>query len=124
MVPIADAARALGVSIDTVRRWERAGRLRVERDASNRRVVARTEIARAGGRIPTTTGGLISARNRFEGVVVDIEVAGVVALVEIEAGPHRIVSVVTRDAVEELGLAPGVRAVARVKATSVLLSRD
>src|SRR5919202_505977 len=95
MLTIGDAARALSVSIDTLRRWEREGTLRTERDA----------------------------RNRREGVVTAIEVSGVVALVEIQAGPHRVVSVITRDAVEELGLAPGVPAVATVKATSVMVGR-
>ena len=68
-------------------------------------------------------GGSLSARNRFPGVVRSVEVDGVVALVEIEAGPHRITAAVTRDAVEELGLAPGVPATAAVKATSVMVER-
>ncbi len=68
-------------------------------------------------------GGTLSARNRFEGVVASVESDGVMALVEIEAGPHRVIAAITRDAVEELGLAPGVKAVAAVKATDVMVDR-
>ena len=122
-IPISEAARALGVSLDTLRRWERAGRIRSSRDDRNRRVIPESEITRLGGRTPSQTGTGLSARNRFDGVVTAIEISGVVALVEIEAGPHRIVAIITRDAVKELGLAPGVPAVATVKATSVMVQR-
>ena len=122
-IPIGEAAQALGVSLDTLRRWERAGRIRTERDERNRRLIPESEITRLGGRVPSHSGTGFSARNRFEGVVTAVEVSGVVALVEIQAGPHRIVSVITRDAVQELGLAPGVPAVATVKATSVMVQR-
>ena len=122
-IPISEAARALGVSLDTLRRWERAGRLRTGRDERNRRVIPESEITRLGGRTPSQTGTGLSARNRFDGVVTAVEISGVVALVEIQAGPHRIVAVITRDAVKELGLAPGVAAVATVKATSVMVQR-
>jgi molybdopterin-binding protein len=121
---IGEAARALGVSADTLRRWDRAGRLRTVRDERNRRRVPRDEVERLSarpGRAPA--GDRLSARNRFPGVVRSVEVDGVMALVEIEAGPHRVVAAVTRDAVEELGLAPGVRATAAVKATSVMVER-
>jgi molybdopterin-binding protein len=70
------------------------------------------------------TGTTLSARNRLAGTIRSVEADGVVALVEIEAGPFRIAAVITRDAVEELGLAPGVPAVATIKATSVMISRD
>jgi molybdopterin-binding protein len=117
-----EAARALGVSVDTLRRWDRAGTLRTTRDVRNRRRVAATEIARLRrGRDRHRTGAALSARNRFAGVVQSVEVDGVMALVEIEAGPHRITAAITRDAVEELGLAVGVAAVATVKATSVMV---
>jgi molybdopterin-binding protein len=70
------------------------------------------------------TGHRLSARNRFPGVVTSVEVSGVMALVEIEAGPHRVTAAITRDAVEELGLSEGVRATATVKATSVMIERE
>jgi molybdopterin-binding protein len=121
---LGDAARALGVSADTLRRWERAGKLRTSRDDANRRRVARHEIERLGGRPERhAAGDALSARNRFPGVVRSVEVDGVMALVEIEAGPHLVTAAVTRDAVEELGLAPGVEATAAVKATSVMIER-
>ena len=109
---------------DTLRRWERAGRLKTTRDSANRRRVSPAEIERLTQRPDRhRTGDSFSARNRFPGVVRSVEVDGVMALVEIEAGPHRIVAAVTRDAVEELGLAPGVPATATVKATSVMVDR-
>jgi molybdopterin-binding protein len=117
-----EAARALGVSVDTLRRWDRAGRLRTTRDERNRRRVRASEIARLRrGGDRHQTGNPLSARNRFSGIVRSVEVDGVMALVEIEAGPHRITAAITRDAVEELGLVPGAPAVAAVKATSVLV---
>lgn len=121
---LGDAARAIGVSVDTLRRWERAGNLRTKRDGANRRRVTRREIQRLAQRPDRhRAGGSLSARNRFPGVVRSVEMDGVMALVEIEAGPHRITAAVTRDAVEELGLAPGVPATAAVKATSVMVER-
>jgi molybdopterin-binding protein len=121
---LGDAARAIGVSTDTLRRWERAGKLRTTRDSANRRRVPRREIERLGQRPERhRAGDALSARNRFSGVVRSVEVDGVMALVEIEAGPHLITAAVTRDAVEELGLAPGVPATAAVKATSVMVER-
>ena len=121
---IGEAARAMGVSADTLRRWERAGRLRTTRDAANRRRVSRAEVERLSGRPDRhRAGDALSARNRFPGVVRSVEVDGVMALVEIEAGPFLVVAAVTRDSVEELGLAPGVPATAAVKATSVMVER-
>ncbi len=121
---LGDAAKALGVSTDTLRRWDQAGRLETARDARNRRRVPRSEVERLSARPARhTTGDGLSARNRFPGVVRSVEVDGVMALVEIEAGPHRVVAAITRDAVEELGLAEGVRATATVKATSVMIDR-
>jgi molybdopterin-binding protein len=123
-LPLGDAARALGVSVDTLRRWERAGKLRTKRDAANRRRVSRGEIERLARRPARhRAGDSLSARNRFPGIVTSVESDGVMAIVEIEAGPHRITAAVTRDAVEELGLAPGVPATAAVKATSVMVER-
>jgi molybdopterin-binding protein len=118
------AARAIGVSADTLRRWERAGKLRTTRDSANRRRVPASEVERLSRRPARhPTGDSLSARNRFPGVVRSVESDGVMALVEIEAGPHRITAAVTRDAVEELSLAPGVSVTAAVKATSVMVER-
>ena len=92
------------MSADTLRRWERAGKLHTERDSANRRRVPAEEVERLAGR-PTATrpASSLSARNRFPGVVRSVESDGVMALVEIEAGPHLVTAAVTRDAVEELG---------------------
>ncbi len=121
----AEAARALGVSLDTLRRWDREGRLRVVRDASNRRMVPVAEVERLTGRAPRRrSGARLSARNRLTGVVRSVETDGVMALVEIEAGPYTVVAAITRDAVEDLSLAPGVAVVATIKATSVMVSRE
>jgi molybdopterin-binding protein len=124
-VKLGDAARALDVSVDTLRRWDRKGKLRTVRDSQGRRLVPRDEIDRLSGHAPRhETGATLSARNRFAGVVRSVEVSGVMALVEIEAGPHRITAAITRDSVQELGLVPGKRAVAAVKATSVMVEAD
>jgi molybdopterin-binding protein len=119
---LGEAAKALGVSVDTLRRWDRTGKLTTTRDARNRRVVSASEIARLSRRPQRhETGANFSARNRFPGVVRSVEVDGVMALVEIEAGPFLVTAAITRDSVEELGLAPGVAATAAVKATSVMV---
>jgi molybdopterin-binding protein len=121
---LGDAARAIGVSVDTLRRWDTAGKLRTTRDERNRRRVPRSEVERLTARPPRhASGDGLSARNRFPGVVRSVEVDGVMALVEIEAGPHRVTAAITRDAVEELGLTEGMRATAAVKATSVMVER-
>src|ERR1700761_7048315 len=119
---IGEAAKALGVSTDTVRRWDRAGKLRTTRDEHNRRRVPVSEVERLrDGPTRHATGDGFSARNRFPGTIRSVEADGVMALVEIEAGPHRVTAAITRDSVEELGLAPGVKATATVKATSVMV---
>lgn len=116
-----EAAAALGISLDTLRRWDRVGRIRVERDAGNRRVVAAAEIDRIRG---DSAGSQLSARNRFHGTVTDVRVEGLMAQVELVVGePTRLVAVVTRDAVEELGLRPGMATTAVVKSTNVILQR-
>ncbi|HLM49791.1 MAG TPA: helix-turn-helix transcriptional regulator [Solirubrobacteraceae bacterium] len=121
---LGEAANALGVSADTLRRWDRAGRLHTTRDARNRRRVPSAEIERLARRPRRhRAGASLSARNRFAGVVRSVEVDGVMALVELEAGPFRVVAAVTRDAVQELGLEEGVPAIATVKATSVMVER-
>ncbi|HEY3727498.1 MAG TPA: TOBE domain-containing protein [Solirubrobacteraceae bacterium] len=122
---LGEAAAAIGVSADTLRRWDRDGKLQTHRDARNRRMVSVEEVRRLSRRRQQRhrTGGTLSARNRMTGTVRSVEVDGVMALVEIEAGPFLITAAVTRDSVEELGLAPGVEATAAVKATSVMVER-
>jgi molybdopterin-binding protein len=119
---LGDAARALGVSVDTLRRWDRAGKIRTVRDERNRRLIPPEEIERLSERPRRhETGEPLSARNRFPGVVRSVEVDGVMGLVEIEAGGFRITAAITRDAIEELNLVEGARATATVKATSVMI---
>jgi molybdopterin-binding protein len=114
-----EAASALGISLDTLRRWDKAGRIEVGRDASNRRVVAASEIERLRG---DGGGSHISARNRFRGIVTDVKVDGLMAQVEmVVSDPVRLVAVVTRDAVEELGLKNGMATTAIVKSTNVII---
>jgi molybdopterin-binding protein len=121
---LGEAARTIGVSADTLRRWDRAGKLRTTRDERNRRRVPTAEVERLRGAPPRhETGHTLSARNRFPGVVRSVEVDGVMALVEIEAGPFRLTAAVTRDAVDELQLTVGSPATAAVKATSVMIER-
>ena len=117
----AEAARALGISLDTLRRWDREGTLRVERDTANRRVVPRAEVERLRGQ---SGGERLTARNRLRGIVRSVETDGLLARVEIDVTePARVVAIVTRESVEELGLAPGVSAVGIVKSTSVMVER-
>lgn len=114
-----EAAQRLGISLDTLRRWDRDGRIRVERDARNRRVVPASEIERL--RAEERAHG-ITARNRFVGTVTEVRKEGLMAQVEIVVTePARIVALVTRDAVEELGLKRGMSATAIVKSTSVMV---
>lgn len=124
MLTLGAAANALGVSADTLRRWDAAGKLRTQRDARNHRLVPVGEVQRLSSRPRRhTTGSPISARNRLPGVVRSVERDGVMALVELQAGPFLITAAVTRDSVDELGLAEGVQATATVKATSVMIER-
>ncbi len=117
----AQAARALGISLDTLRRWDKAGKIRVGRDAANRRVVSVTEVDRLRGDRGDAT---ISARNHFRGVVRSVEVDGLLARVEIDVTePSRVVAIVTRESVEALGLRVGSSAAGVVKATSVMVER-
>lgn len=123
-VGIGEAAKMLGVSTDTLRRWDRAGRIETTRDSRNRRRVPVSEVERLrGAPARHDTGDGFSARNRFPGTIRSVEVDGVMALVEIEAGPHLVTAAITRDSVEELGLAPGMKATATVKASSVMVQR-
>jgi molybdopterin-binding protein len=114
-----DAAHRLGISLDTLRRWDRSGRIKTTRDSGNRRLVAAKEIERLRGR---QSGDQLSARNRLPGTVSEVKVDGLVAQVElVVTDPVRIVAIVTADAVEELGLREGEPATAVVKATSVMV---
>jgi molybdopterin-binding protein len=120
---IAQAAELLGVSTDTVRRWVDAGRVKTVPSEGSRREVDGTDLARlavelAGTRDPVAIGAQ-SARNRFPGIITKVVTDTVAAQVDIQAGPHRFVALVTREAVDELGLAPGMLAEAVVKATNV-----
>jgi molybdopterin-binding protein len=124
-MPIGEAAKAIGVSQDTLRRWDRLGRLKTRRDPRGRRLVSSKDVERLARRPQRhATGVALSARNRFDGTVRSVEQDGVMALVELEAGPFLVTAAITRDSVAELGLAPGVRATATVKATSVMIERD
>jgi molybdopterin-binding protein len=117
----AEAARALGISVDTLRRWDRDGKIRVERDGANRRVVPLAEVERLRG--PAGDDSL-SARNRFRDVVRSVEVDGLLARVEIDVTePARVVAIVTRESVEQLGLKAGASAAGVVKATSVMVEK-
>ena len=129
---LGQAAELLGVSPDTLRRWETEGRLATRRSSGGQRLVALAEVRRLLGERravaaprPTVRG---SARNRFPGIVTRVERDGLVGLVEILAGPHRIVSLMTAEAVEDMDLHEGDEAVAVVKSTNVIIevpsSRD
>jgi molybdopterin-binding protein len=113
-----EAARRLGISLDTLRRWDREGRIKTTRDSGNRRLVPAKEIDRLRGEREVH----FSARNRLQGTVTRIQVDGLIAQVELVVDePARVVAIVTADAVEELGLEAGMPATAVVKATSVMV---
>ena len=115
----AQASRALGISLDTLRRWDRDGLIRTERDSGNRRLVPATEVERL--RAEDSARG-ISARNRFVGTVTEVKTDGLMAQVElVVTEPARVVALVTRDAVDELRLKPGMSITAIVKSTSVMV---
>jgi molybdopterin-binding protein len=118
---ISEAAELLGVSADTVRRWADSGRLPAHRDGHGHRVVDGADLAAYTRRSGHEDGGFSSARNRFRGLVTAVTKDGVMAQVEIQAGPHRIVSLMSREAVDDLGLAVGCVAWAVVKSTNVIV---
>lgn len=125
---IGQAARLLGVSPDTARRWADAGRVITHRDESGRRLIDGRDLAAFSVEISQSGAGdeeppHTSVRNAFPGIVTAVKLGDVAAQVEIQAGPHRLVSLLTREAVEELGLEVGVAATARVKATHVHVDR-
>ena len=117
------AAELLGISVDTLRRWEAAGRLRVRRSSGGQRLVSLSDVRRlqAERRKPDRPIVAQSARNRFAGVVTRVEKDRVAAVVEVQAGPHRLVSLMTAEAVVDLGLRPGVEVVCVVKSTNVVV---
>lgn len=122
---VSEAASILGVSDDTVRRWLDSGRLQPGAGTGRRSVDAASVAALLAQQHPAPEPTVHqSARNRFPGIVTRVEKDGVMALVEIQAGPHRVVSLMSREAADELGLAPGVRAAASVKATNVVVDTE
>jgi molybdopterin-binding protein len=116
-----DAARILGISVDTLRRWDRQGRIKTERDRTNCRLVPGYEVERLR-RCPELRG--ITARNQFPGLVIDVEVAGLMAKVElVSTETLTVVALITRDAAEELGLETGATVSAIIKSTSLIVER-
>jgi molybdopterin-binding protein len=122
---IGEAAEILGVRVETLRRWERDGKVRTTRTSGGQRLVPAAEVARLlaerRARQKVTSG---SVRNRLPGIVTEIKRDEVAATVEILSGPFRLLALVTREAVDEMGLAPGMHAVATVKATNVMIEVD
>ena len=122
---IKESARLLGVSDDTVRRWVGDGVLGVSLDASGRQVIAGAQLAARAQALAQATHDdddhRLSARNRFEGLVTRVETSGLVAQVELQCGPFRVVSLMTSEAAADLGLEVGSRAVAIIKATTVIV---
>ncbi len=122
---VGEAAEMLGVSVETLRRWEADGRLKISRSDGGQRLVPLAEVSRLlqERRRSATDRPIVaqSARNRFPGVVTRIEKDRVAAVVEVLAGPHRLVSLMTAEAVEELGLRVGDEAVCVVKSTNVIV---
>jgi len=122
---LGEAADRLGVSPETVRRWADEGRLPATRTAGGQRTVSAWDVARlmAERRRATADRPIVaqSARNRFPGIVTSVRADTVAAVVEVQAGPHRLVSLITRESVDELGLVPGKEVVCVVKSTDVMV---
>jgi len=121
---IGEAAELLGVSADTLRRWEASGRIHLRRSAGGQRLISLAEVRRLQReRRPARDRPIVaqSARNRFPGFVTRVERDRVAAVVEVQAGPHRLVSLMTAEAAVELGLRPGSRVGCAVKATNVVV---
>lgn len=117
-----EASKLLGISLDTLRRWDRAGLIQTARDSGNRRIVADSEVRRLRGE---QEGSQLSARNRIQATVTDVRVEGLIAQVELAVDePARLVAIVTADAAEDLKLQPGMAAAAVVKATSVMVEHS
>jgi molybdopterin-binding protein len=122
-VRIGEAAELLGISVDTLRRWEAAGRLAVRRSRGGQRLVSLADVRRLQATRRKRDQPIVaqSARNRFPGVVTRLEKDRVAAVVEVQAGPHRLVSLMTAEAATELALAPGMNVVCVIKATNVIV---
>ena len=120
-IRISEAAQLLGVSDDTVRRWIDSGRLPATGGPGPATVEGKDVAALMRESAPELPHLSVSARNRFPGIVTRVEKDGVMALVEIQAGPHRVISLMSAEAAEDLGLEPGVRAAASVKSTNVVV---
>jgi molybdopterin-binding protein len=120
---IGEAAELLGISVDTLRRWEAAGRLAVRRSRGGQRLVSLADVRRLQATRRKRDQPIVaqSARNRFPGVVTRLEKDRVAAVVEVQAGPHRLVSLMTAEAATELALAPGMNVVCVIKATNVIV---
>ena len=121
LVRIGAAAQALGVSVDTLRRWEREGRVTFERRGNSRflRAAELAELLRARGASDRT-----SARNRLHGVVLEVKRDGVMAQVDLACGPYRVVALMSAEAADDLDLKPGDAATAVIKATTVMVERS
>lgn len=121
---IGQAAALLSVSVDTLRRWEAEGRVRLERSAGGQRVVPLVEVSRllASRRQPQTPIVSQSARNQLDAVVTRVVRGAAAATVEMQAGPYRLVALTTAESVDELALEPGKRVIALVKSTSVVVA--
>jgi molybdopterin-binding protein len=115
-----EAARLLGISLDTLRRWDAQGRIKTRRNTANKRVVPAAEI----DRLLAARSSDLSARNRFRGVIKEVRTDGLLSQVELlVTEPARVVAIITTEALEELGLRPGMEAHAVVKATSVMVQK-
>ena len=121
---IGQAADLLGVSVDTIRRWEDEGRLQVDRSEGGQRLVPMAEVRRLLEERPRPRHRIAatSARNQLEAVVTDVVADAAAATVEMQAGPYRLLALTTAESVRELGLSPGDRVLATVKATSVMVA--
>ncbi|HWI22983.1 MAG TPA: TOBE domain-containing protein [Baekduia sp.] len=120
IVRIGTAAQALGVSVDTLRRWEKDGRIEFERHGNQRFLRSADLAALLRER---SSDGRSSARNHLQGVVLDVKKDGVMAQVELACGPYRVVSLMSREAAEDLGLKPGDAATAVVKSTNIIVEK-
>jgi len=125
---LGQAAELLGVSVDVLRRWVDAGRLVAKRSDGNQRLIDGPELARFAVELAESVdpddAAILSARNRFTGLITRVVTDKVMAQVELQTGPHRVVALISSEAVQDLGLAPGVMASAVVKATNVVIERD